>query len=189
MMWPLPDDGWGFQSARRPSASADRDVRLTYEVAEALLADDRTRQLRVTVEVQNGVVLLSGTVPDQHTAEVVTALVRQVSGVRDVSNMMRTLVKETLEADEGVLATSGHRESDAFDEIVATLSTSEAMSYPPAESTWRMPGEVRLFLVAVVLLLLGLLVMTLGSPGVLIACAVGAIMLEMSLRRRRKNRK
>jgi hypothetical protein len=124
---------------------------------------------------------------------VVTALVRQVSGVRDVSNMMRTLVKETLEADEGVLATSGHRESDAFDEIVATLSTREstreATSYPPAESTWRMPGEVRLFLVAVVLLLLGLLVMTLGSPGVLIACAVGAIMLEMSLRRRRKNRK
>jgi hypothetical protein len=181
MMWPLPDEGWGFQGAQRPPESVDRDVRLTGEVADALLADERTRQQRVTVEVQNGVVLLSGTVPDARTAEVVTALVRQVPSVRDVSNTMRTRVKEALEPDEGALATSGQRESDSFDEIVATLS-------PREESTRRMPGQVRLFLVAVLLLLLGWLVMKLGSPGVLIACAVGAVMLEMNFRRRRKNR-
>src|SRR5687768_837201 len=101
MMWPWPDDGWGFPDSRRPHPEIDRDVRLTYEVADALLADDRTRQQRVTVEVQNGVVLLSGTVHDQHTAEAVTALIRQVPGVRDVSNTMRIRVRRRLESDEG----------------------------------------------------------------------------------------
>jgi hypothetical protein len=182
MMWPWPDESWGFPGAQRPPRSVHPDVRLTYEVADALLADDRTRRQPVTVEVQNGVVLLSGTVPDRRTAEVVTALVRQVPRVRDISNTMRTRVKQALEADEGAPATSGHRESDAFDEIMATLS-------PREESTGRMPGQVRLFFVAVVVLLLGWLVMKLGTPGVLIAVGVSVVMLGMTLRRRRRNRK
>jgi len=188
MMWWLPDDGWGVQGARRRSESVDRDVRLTYEVADALLADDRTRQQRVTVEVQNGVVLLSGTVHDQHTAEVVTALVRQVPGVRDVSNTIRPRVKEALEADEGALATSGQRESDAFDDIVATLSPHEGPSSPRAGSTGGSSGLERVFLAAMILLLLGWLVMMWGWPGLLIACGVSAVMVEMNSRRRRRNR-
>lgn len=189
MNWPMPDDRWNFQGARRPAPQVDGDVRMTYQVADALLADDRTRNQRISVEVQNGVVLLGGTVRDQQTAEVVTALVRQAPGVRDVCNAMRTRAKTTLEPDDVALATSGHRESEAFDEIVATLSPREGPSHPRAEATWRMPGQVRLFLVAVVMLLLGWLVMKLGWPGVLIACGVGAVMVEIYARRRRKNRK
>lgn len=166
MMWPWPDDGWGLPGAQRPPRSVHPDVRLTYEVADALLADDRTRRQRITVEVQNGVVLLSGTVPDRRTADVVTAVVCAVPGVREVSDTMR----------------GGRRESDTFDEIVAALS-------PRAEPTRRIPGRGRVLLVAVVLLLLGWLVMSLGTPGVLIAIGVGAAMLEMTLRRRRKGRK
>jgi hypothetical protein len=165
MMWPWPDESWGFPGAQHPPRSVHPDVRLTYEVADALLADDRTRHQRVTVEVQNGVVLLSGTVPDRRTAEVVTAVARRVPGVRDISDTMR----------------GGHREPDAFDEIVATLSAR-------VDATGRMPGRGRVLLVAVVLLLLGWLVMKLGTPGVLIAVGVSAAMLELTLRRRRKNR-
>jgi len=89
-----------------------------------------------------------------------------------VCNAMRTRVKETPDVDEGSLATCGQREFEAFDEIVATLSPREAPGDPRAESTWRMPGQIRLFLVAVVVLLLGWLVMKLGWPGVLIACGL-----------------
>jgi hypothetical protein len=188
MTWPLPDDGWGFQGARRPPPEIDRDVRLTYEVADALLADDRTRCLRVTVEVQNGVVLLSGTVHDQRTKEVATALVRRVLGVRDVRNALRTRVKAGPEADNCALATSGQGEPDAFDEIVASLSLHDNSSAPSAGSSRRQPAMVQLLTVALILLPLGWLVLTLGWPGLLIACGVGAVMVEMNARRRRKNR-
>lgn len=189
MMWPLPDEGWGFPGARRPHPEIDRDVRLTYQVADALLADDRTRNLRVTVEVQNGVVLLSGTVQDQHTAEVVTAVVRQVTGVREVCNAVRTRVREAFNADEGALATIGQRESEAFDQIVAALSNRDDPSDSAAGSPKWPSGRERLLLVAAVLLLLGWLVMTWGWPGLLIACGVGAGVVEMNSRRRRRNRR
>jgi hypothetical protein len=190
MMWPLPGDGWNFQGARRPGRGDDADVRLTYEVADALLGDERTRRQRVTVEVQNAVVLLSGTVQDQQTAEVVIAVVRQVPGVRDICNSLRTRVTETPEADHGALATSGQRESEVFDEIVAAMSPPETSSHPRESSTRRMPGQAHVLLVAVVLLLLGWLVMKLGWPGLLIACGVAAGMVEMRVRRRRReNRK
>jgi hypothetical protein len=188
MMWPLPDDGWYPQGSRRPHPGVDGDVRLTYEVADALLTDDRTRRQRITVEVQNGVVLLSGIVHDQRTAEVVAAVVRQVPGVRDVCNSVRTRVKETSETDNGAVATSGRRESEAFDEIVAALSLRDGPSYPPAGPSRRLPGQALLLLVALILLPLGWLVLKLGWPGLLIACGVGAVLVEMSSRRRRKNR-
>jgi hypothetical protein len=186
-MWSLPDDGWGFQGARPPRPDIDRDLRLAYEVADALLADDRTRRLRVTVEVQHGVVLLGGTVHDQHTAEVATAVVRQVPGVRDVCNALRTRVTAAPEADGGALATSGQRESEAFDEIVASLR--DDSSGPSAGPSRRLPGRTQLLLVALVLLPLAWLVLTLGWPGLLIACGVGAAMVKMNARHRRKSRK
>ena len=172
MNWPLPDDGWQFREAPQPAGEVDGDVRLTYRVADALLADDRTRNQRVSVEVQNGVVLLGGTVRDQPAAELVTALVRRVPGVRDVCNAMRTRVRTTVEPD---------RESEAFDKIVAALSIEEA---PPRAGRPAQP--VLVLLVATVLLVLGGLVLSLGWPGALIACGVGAGLLEMGLRRRKK---
>jgi hypothetical protein len=186
MMWPLPDDGSGFQGARRPPAEIDRDVRLTYEVADALLADERTRRLRVTVEVQCGVVLLSGTVHDQQTAEAATAVVGQVAGVRDVCNAVRTRARTAPEADRGALATSGQRDSEAFGEIVASLSLHDGSPGPPAAPRRRLPGTTQLLVVALILLPLAWLVLTLGWPGLLIACGVGAVMLEMNARRRAK---
>jgi hypothetical protein len=86
------------------------------------------------------------------------------------------------------LATGGRRDSESFDEIVASLSTSGGAASRPATASRRASGRARLLRTSVLLLLLGWLVLELGWPGVLIACGVGAGMVEMHVRRRR-NRK
>ncbi|MET0418901.1 MAG: BON domain-containing protein [Actinoplanes sp.] len=83
----MPDDGAFYWAGRRFSATDSPDVRLAFRVAEQLGADDRSR--RVEVEVQNGVVLLSGTVDTREARDALAAAVRSVEGVTDLCNGLR----------------------------------------------------------------------------------------------------
>jgi osmotically-inducible protein OsmY len=64
------------------------DVRLTYEVTQRLQADARTRDPRITVEVQNGVVIHDGTVGDTEVKQLAADTARDTPGVRDVCNAL-----------------------------------------------------------------------------------------------------
>ncbi len=88
MMWPFPDDGFSGHAARRSTGSGDADVRLTREVAERLAADVRTRDQRITVQVQDGVVILTGALDDEDAKLVAAVTARSVAGVRDVCNAL-----------------------------------------------------------------------------------------------------
>jgi hypothetical protein len=82
----------------------------------------------------------------------------------------------------------GQRESEAFDEIVASLSLHDGSPGPAAGPSRRLPGRTQLLLATLILLPLAWLVLALGWPGLLIACGAGAVMVGMNARRR-KNRK
>jgi hypothetical protein len=64
------------------------DVRLTYQVAQGLQADALTRGSRITVEVQNGVVLLEGKVHDAAVKQKAADVARGTPGVRDICNVL-----------------------------------------------------------------------------------------------------
>jgi hypothetical protein len=188
MMWPLPDDGWFSNGTRRPHRPDDPDVRLTHEVADALLADERTRRQRITVEVQNRVVLLSGVVDCPQTREVATAVVRHVPEVRDVCNGLRPQAGHTAVAGSAALLTTERSESDTFDEIATELRAPKPLSDEPARRTRRLPGLVLVVIVAVISLLFGVLLAILGWPILLIGCMVGMVIAQMVFPRRRPTR-
>ncbi len=101
MMWPMPDDGF-YWAGRRFSATDSPDVRLAFRVAERLPADARSR--RVTVEVQNRVVLLTGTVDTRATKEALGELARSIGGVADVCNALRVDRDDVPDAFAGIVA-------------------------------------------------------------------------------------
>jgi hypothetical protein len=86
MMWPMPDDGF-YWAGRRFSATDSPDVRLAFRVAERLQADDRSR--RVTIEVQNRVVVLTGSVDSREARDDIAGTARGIDGVTDVCNALR----------------------------------------------------------------------------------------------------
>ncbi|WP_052720713.1 BON domain-containing protein [Actinoplanes rectilineatus] len=87
-MWPLPyDDGSWFD--RRTDPANDPDLRLTGQVVERLLESPELRQERITVEAQNRVVTLTGSVTSPHVRATVAALVRDTPGVVDICNRLR----------------------------------------------------------------------------------------------------
>jgi hypothetical protein len=86
MMWPMPDDGFSW-AGRRFSPTDSPDVRLAFRVAERLQADERSRH--VAVEVQNRVVLLTGSVDSRATKDLLAGVVRSIEGVTDVCNGLR----------------------------------------------------------------------------------------------------
>ncbi len=184
MMWPFPDDG-SFPPRSRRSHTDDPDVRLTYDVAEALTADDRTRRQRITVEVQNRVVLLGGAVDSPQTADVAVAVARNVIGVRDVCDGLRPRTRTAPTDDAGPLASAGRSERQAFEEIVADLAA-PVPSQDSRDRTGSRPDGVVVVLLTSLCLLLGVLMAILGWLGVLIACAVGVVAVERLQSRRRR---
>ena len=64
MILPMPDDGYPWHGYRPPDRGTHPDVRLAHRVAEKLANDEGTRALAITVDVRDGVVLLTGRVDD-----------------------------------------------------------------------------------------------------------------------------
>jgi hypothetical protein len=82
----------------------DPDVVLTYRVIARIVGSPALRGERITVEVQNRVVTLLGTVPSAQARAAAAELALATPGVRDVCNRLRA---------------GGHGRPDAFDELVA----------------------------------------------------------------------
>jgi hypothetical protein len=158
MMWPLPNDGSFPYGPRKPLRAEGPDVRLTYQVAEALLADNRTRRQRITVEVQNRVVLLTGVVDCQQTRAAAITVTRAVPEVRDICDGLRMRVTGA-PYDSGTSAITELSVADTFDEIVAGLSADESSPERPAGEERRLSGLVLVLLIAVACLLVGALMM------------------------------
>ena len=89
MTWPMPDDDpnrWNDQQFRQRST---RDARLACLIVEELVADTRISSQPIGVEVQNGVVVLTGTVDTSTTRDLIACTARDVNGVADVCNVLQ----------------------------------------------------------------------------------------------------
>ncbi|MBU2670931.1 BON domain-containing protein [Actinoplanes bogorensis] len=85
------------------------DAELARRVAETFAADERFRRQPVAVQVQNGVVILTGTVESPEVYDSLTAVVRKTDGVRDLC--------------DGLLVRDGARQ---FGELAAQLALAPA---------------------------------------------------------------
>lgn len=96
----MADDRNRFGRRVRPASRTD--VRLTGLVAGRILGDPRLDHERLTIEVQNGVVTLFGTVSSLYARVTAADLARSTPGVRDICNRLelaRAADVSTLAAD------------------------------------------------------------------------------------------
>ncbi|SNY68927.1 BON domain-containing protein [Paractinoplanes atraurantiacus] len=105
-----------------PEDPAPADSRLARRVAAALTGHDG-----VTVDVQNGVVILTGTVGDARSHDAVLGRVREMGEARDLC--------------DGLTVRDGRsgpgREAELFGELAARLAVR-----PPPRKAWRAPMAV-----------------------------------------------
>ncbi|MEU7978644.1 BON domain-containing protein [Micromonospora sp. NPDC049081] len=92
MPWPLPDDSWLRPEPDPPGPPGD-DVRLAAEVAYRIVGGVGLRARRITVTVQNRVVILGGVVPDVEARQLAGEVAWRVPGVADVCNALRLSTK------------------------------------------------------------------------------------------------
>jgi hypothetical protein len=180
---PWPDDG-SIPSRSGPARrTEDVDVRLAREVTDKLLTDDRTRRQRIVVDVQDRVALLTGVVDNRPTRAAAGTVVRDVPGVRDVCNGLRTRVSGA-PAGDAAAPTGELMDVDAFDEMLAGLQTRPATEDRPGRVANWQPGLRLVLILAVVCLPLGAIMVAFGWAGLLIACGIGALITERLLHRR-----
>jgi hypothetical protein len=175
-MWPFPEEGPSSEGRRRFPATDDPDVCLTYQVADALLRDGRTRHQRVTVRVHNRVVLLSGTVDRGFLKQAVGDTARDIPGVIDVCNAVR-VTGDLSDRPDG---------ADEFDSIVAGL---RAENPPGAERILEPSGSVIAWsaLAAVTWGFLTLLMVTSQWTAVALTCLIAVMVLAVAGRRRQQS--
>jgi hypothetical protein len=179
MWWPLPDDGSSSQGWRRQPATDDPDVRLTRQVADALLSDGRTRHQSITVEVQNRVVLLTGTVDTASARQAARYITRDVHGVADICDSLRVTGPE---ADDRGLSGDGER----FQRIVADLQAEGHVPGFPRGPNVAMWSALAAFTWA----LLTVLMVTSRWDGVAAVClAIGVTLKVVHHRRKRSARR
>ncbi|MCY1145457.1 BON domain-containing protein [Actinoplanes sp. Pm04-4] len=146
---------------------ADRD--LARRIAEALAADERYRRQPLAVQVQNRVVILTGTVESPEIYDAVTSSVRATTGVRDLC--------------DGILVQDGEsrmREARQFGELAARLAVQ------PASGTRR--GRPAAVVARVVMLAVTAIIVVIEVAGWLAAVfGVGLLAwtADVLLRRRR----
>ncbi|MGC4879003.1 BON domain-containing protein [Micromonospora sp. DT43] len=86
--WPLPDENWFADTSEQPVPDSG-DLRIEALVAQRLSIDWTTRRQQISVRVQNGVAMLSGSVSGTDVRQVAGELAWDVPGVVDVCNMLR----------------------------------------------------------------------------------------------------
>lgn len=189
MMWPFPDDGSFDSPSRGPRGADNPDTRLTHLVADRLLTDPLTRRQPITVEVQNQVVLLTGTVDCAETKRAAGDAARRTSGVHDVQNGLRVHpvqppMSPTVPSRTGP-ARNDTDDGQQFDEIVAGLTTDDRTSVGRTGALRQRTTVTLLVLFAALTwAVLSILMVRHGWIGVLVACAVGAMALAIRYLRR-----
>ena len=172
MMWPWPDGDPFFTAAKGKPAAETLDVRLTRLVAQGLQADALTRgAARITVNVQNGVVLLDGTVRDAEVKQKAADIARGTPGVRDVCNALY----------------SGESPGGGSDEHLQQLERlAAAATAEPAGSVRSTSGHTRrwLWLVAVSAVaawgLLSVAILRYGWIAAVIGCLCAAVVTRVA---------
>ncbi|WP_051800002.1 BON domain-containing protein [Catenuloplanes japonicus] len=173
----LPDDGDG-EEAPLSRGLPGLDVRLTYQVAHDLLADDRTRRERIVVAVRDGVAILSGRTGAE-VREVAGSIALRSHGVRDVCNRIDA-------PDTGVRV-----ERQRFDAIVAGLVAESSRWDPPPPAASR-TGVLLLVAVLAPAVFWSLLLVTVaeagwwGVPAMLTAVALSAFAVVVLRHRSRR---
>lgn len=104
----------GPHAGRGPRGYSRSDERLTEDVCERLMEDDRIDASDVSVRVEKGVVRLEGSVESRAVKHRVEDLVDSVLGVRDVANQLKVgngRSEPHVEAATPTTASSGSRKS------------------------------------------------------------------------------
>lgn len=159
--------------------SGRRDVRVALLVREALARDETIAGQSVAVEVQNGVVILTGTVDSRTTRREVGDTARCMNEVIDVCNVLRVSAPSDRPVGPSPTSSTPHPSDDElFQDIVIRATTT------PAD--FSLNPRSRLLTVAMAMALwtaLTLLIVWLAWPGVLIAVGLAAV-IPYVLRRR-----
>jgi hypothetical protein len=175
-VWPPSSDDRWLNRQIRPATGPD--VELTCRVIENILHDPRLDGELITVEVQNGVVNLIGTVNSLYARVEAADLARSTPGVADICNRL------TLARVSDATADLQELERDPFDEIVAGWYTRR----PDARRTqgyWqRPPAEVLRAAAGALAAAAGILWLALtplhpGAGFVVVLCLTGAAALAV----------
>lgn len=86
----LAEPPLGDQAERSLQATGDyiTDSALTAQVKTALIAETDLESMKIEVESTDGVVTLSGEVPDQASITLASVVAKRVDGVREVHNKL-----------------------------------------------------------------------------------------------------
>jgi hypothetical protein len=178
MMWPLPAEE--PRNDPRPPAPGPDDS-LSTRVSERLRSDPLVGRHSLTVQVQSGVVLLSGTVDSAAAREAASRIVRDTDGVRDVCTMVGA-------AAPGAGPEQPHR--SGFDDIAAGLLADDpSLADPPPVPRSTTSWVVLAVLAAVAWGLVSLLLVTAPWIALVVACAALAVAVELVQHRRRPARR
>ena len=166
MMGLWPDEE--FSRRRHSGATDDPDARITFDVVGRLCEDARLRGQQVTVEVQNQVLILAGTVDSPDTRDAVVASARSVSDIREVCDMLRAPGSQSPGDDE------------AFARLVGGSTTQVS-----GASTPDVPVKNRRVLLTVLALLawglMSLLMTMLGITAAVAVAITAGIVLTLSV--------
>jgi osmotically-inducible protein OsmY len=81
-----------------PTTTVRTDTEIEQLVRQELIWDDRVNSTDITVNVLNGVVTLTGTVPSYSQLSLASADAWKIDGVRDVDNLLTVRLPETVTA-------------------------------------------------------------------------------------------
>jgi hypothetical protein len=175
-VWPLSSNDRWLNRRARPASGPD--VELTCRVIERILRDTQLSGEFITVEVQNRVVTLVGTVSSLYARVAAADLARSTPGVADICNRL------TLARVRDATNDQQHREQDPFDDIVADWYEHRpqpprgeaARSRLPAGMLWAAAGSLT---AAAGILWLALVPLHPGAGLVVLACLTGAAALAV----------
>jgi BON domain len=178
MMWPIPE-GNPFNRFYGAAQHTDADVRIGREVAGLLRANKSTCRGNIMVEVQNRVVMLSGTVDSRRAHRAAISNTLAVRGVRDICDALREPDPDVpLDGFPGLMS---RYDLCTFEHIMASLGAAS----PPgsAGNSIRRRTRARCFIaMALVWALVSMAIVSLRRIDVIIAWATGTAVTALVLR-------
>lgn len=114
-----------FDDGTRPANGSD--VSLTCQVIERILDDPRLAGEHITVEVQNRVITLSGSVSSLYARITAAELARSTPGATDLCNRLR--LARVADATTAIIP-------DAFDELIAQWNEPAVDARPDRPGWW-----------------------------------------------------
>ncbi len=96
-----PEQGGGKHAGKGPKGYVRSDARIREDVCDYLTAYPDVDASDIEVDVENGIVTLTGTVDDRDAKHEAQGVVEAVRGVREVRNHLRILTGRTQPTETG----------------------------------------------------------------------------------------